>query len=120
MNALIMLGLPIVVAGGLLVTLMVMARIMPGAGLAKAPADVKVEAPARGPEYVQLTAKRTGAYRKGIVVLLGLGVLTVIEFTIAQITGSLVPMFIIGLLKAALIVQYFMHLYMVWTEEGAH
>ena len=86
----------------------------------KADPPAAVTVPVRGPEYVQLTARRVTVYRRGVAVLLGLGVLTAIEFAVAQASGSIVPMLSIGLLHAALIVQYFMNIYLVWSRVEAH
>lgn len=58
------------------------------------------------------------AYRRGIYVFLVLAVLTIIEFAVAVSFNSTVLLFIIALLKAAAIVQYFMHVYRLWREES--
>jgi caa(3)-type oxidase subunit IV len=53
---------------------------------------------------------KSSAMRTGVVVLVVLAVLTVAEFVVGTVTnGSLVPLAIIALIKAALIIQYFMH-----------
>jgi len=119
MNLFLMFGMPLIIGFGFLVLLFLATRIMPAGGRPK-PAKPSEPKPVRDQSYVERRARRTNSYRRGVAVLLGLGVLTVLEFIVAQFTASLVPMFIIGLGKAALIVQYFMHLYMVWTEEEAH
>lgn len=119
MNTIILLGLPLIVGGGLLITLLILARIMPGTGAAKTEAAA-VAVPVRGPEYIRLTAQRIASYRRGLVVFVVLGVLTAIELAIALNTGNLVPLFLVALLKAALILQYFMHINSVWSEEEAH
>lgn len=62
--------------------------------------------------------KRSMAYRQGIWVGLGLAVLTVIEFVISQVLpGGAVFLILIALIKAAIIVQYFMHVYRLWRAE---
>ena len=49
-------------------------------------------------------------FRTGIIVITVLAIFTVAEFLISQATnGSLVPLAIIAVIKAVLIVQYFMH-----------
>jgi hypothetical protein len=61
---------------------------------------------------------RSAAYRQGIWVGLGLAVLTVIEFVISQVLPSGgVFLILIALIKAAVIVQYFMHVYRLWRAE---
>ena len=57
-------------------------------------------------------------YRIGVIVLVGLAVLTAIEFYLAQLGGMAVPMILVGFLKAALIVEYYMHFSHLWAEEG--
>ncbi len=65
-----------------------------------------------------LLAKRSAAYRLGIMVLIGLAILTGVEYGIAIAVSSVVALIIIGLFKAGLIVQYFMHVSSLWAEEG--
>jgi caa(3)-type oxidase subunit IV len=62
--------------------------------------------------------KKRAAYRQGILVGLGLAVLTIVEFIISQIPGNLaVFLMLISVIKAAIIVQYFMHVYRLWRAE---
>jgi cytochrome c oxidase subunit 4 len=64
---------------------------------------------------------RRAAFRRGIYVLIALAVLTGLEFIIAtSMEGSVALLFIIALVKAGLILQYYMHLNSVWSEEEAH
>lgn len=64
---------------------------------------------------------RRAAYRLGFLVLVGLAVLTGLEFLIAGVTdGSAVFLFIIALIKAGIILQYYMHVRSVWAEEESH
>jgi hypothetical protein len=61
---------------------------------------------------------RKAAYRQGVYVILVLALLTASEFFIAQVTGgSLVPLMLGALIKAAIIVYFFMHIYRLWREE---
>lgn len=58
-------------------------------------------------------------YRQGIYVFLVLAVLTAIEVAVATFLDNPgVPLIIIALVKAGLIVQYFMHIYRLWREES--
>jgi TRAP-type C4-dicarboxylate transport system permease small subunit len=51
--------------------------------------------------------------------LIILALLTAGEFWISSAThGSLVFLFIIGLIKAGIILQYFMHVSSLWSEEA--
>ncbi|MFC2023370.1 cytochrome C oxidase subunit IV family protein [Chloroflexota bacterium] len=66
-------------------------------------------------------AGRTAAYRQGAVVLAGLGVLTAVEFWVAiALSGSAAFLFVIALVKAGVIVQYYMHLNRAWGGEETH
>ncbi len=112
---LVFIALPLIVGGGVFVGALLLARIMPGDGKPAAAAA----APAHGPEYVRLTAKRKAGFRTGIVVMLGLAALTIVEFFLAAL-GSVALMFVIIILKAALIMVFFMHIANVWRTEEAH
>lgn len=58
-------------------------------------------------------------YRQGFFVFLALAVLTGIEMVIAiNLDNPAVALIIISLIKAGLIVQYFMHIYRLWREES--
>jgi cytochrome c oxidase subunit 4 len=62
--------------------------------------------------------KKAAAYRLGVISLVILAVLTIVEYFIAVYMGSLVLLFIIALVKAAVIVQNFMHIARLWREES--
>lgn len=69
----------------------------------------------------KVLAARRAAYRRGILVFIGLAILTALEFWIASAAGgSTVFLFIIVLAKAGLILQYYMHLGQLWGDEEAH
>jgi hypothetical protein len=73
------------------------------------------------PVDTRTLAARGVAYRRGIYILIGLAVLTALEFLIAiALEGSVVFLFLAALIKAGLIIQYYMHLGQVWGEEEAH
>lgn len=83
-------------------------------------ATAVARAPAK-PMAPEAVAARKAAYRSGIYVFLGLAVLTALEFAIAvALEGSTVFLFVIALVKAGLIIQYYMHLNRAWSEEEAH
>ncbi len=66
-----------------------------------------------------LLATRKAAYRRGIFVGVGLAVLTGIEFAVAGLlSGSAALLLVLGLAKAGIIVQYYMHLDSVWSREA--
>ena len=52
------------------------------------------------------------------MVFLFLAVLSIVEFAAAiYLDDPTVPIFLIALVKAGLIVQFFMHIYRLWREE---
>ena len=67
--------------------------------------------------------KRKAAYRTSTTVAIALAVITVIEFLISQIPvfgeGAII-MFLIGIVKAYLVVNFFMHISRVWSKDGGH
>ncbi len=118
---LVFILLPLIVGGGVLIGAWLLIKLMPGdgkAGDAKS-AATKAAVSAHGPDYVRLTAQRKAGFRTGIVVLIGLAILTIVEFFLAAL-GSAALMFVIIILKAALIMYYFMHIVNVWRTEEAH
>ena len=54
------------------------------------------------------------------MVLIWLATLTVLEFLANMIGVSTVAMFIIALIKAGIILQFFMHISSLWLEGGSH
>jgi len=62
--------------------------------------------------------RKAAAYRLGLITLIILAVLTVAEYFVSVYLGSLVLLFIIALVKAAIIVQNFMHIARLWREES--
>jgi cytochrome c oxidase subunit IV len=61
---------------------------------------------------------RAAAYRLGYITLLILAVLTLVEFVVAIYLGSAILLLLIALVKAAIIVQNFMHITRLWREES--
>ena len=58
------------------------------------------------------------ALRTGWVVFLGLAVLTAVEFLVAvTVTTNLPAVLVMALMKAGLIIYYFMHLLRIWRVE---
>jgi cytochrome c oxidase subunit 4 len=62
--------------------------------------------------------KKAAAYRLGLITLVILAVLTIAEYFVAVSLESLVLLFIIAVVKAAVIVQNFMHIARLWREES--
>jgi heme/copper-type cytochrome/quinol oxidase subunit 4 len=65
-------------------------------------------------------ARLSAAYRTGVMVLIWLGLLTALEFVANLIGVSTVTMFIIALVKAGIILQFFMHISSLWAEGSSH
>lgn len=61
---------------------------------------------------------RASAYRLGVITLIILAVLTVAEYFIAAYNGSAILLLIVALIKAAIIVQNFMHIARLWRGES--
>lgn len=61
------------------------------------------------------------AYRRGLITFVVLMALTVVEYFIGLAPSpSIVLLFVIALVKAALIVQIFMHIARLWRGEESH
>lgn len=66
-----------------------------------------------------MDAKKAAAYRLGVQTFAILMVLTLVEYVLGTLPNpSAVFLLIIGLIKAALIVNNFMHMTRLWREEG--
>lgn len=66
-----------------------------------------------------MNEKKTAAYRLGVITFVVLMVLTIVEYVIGvQPSASIVLLFVVALVKAALIVQNFMHISRLWREES--
>lgn len=61
---------------------------------------------------------KKAAQRLGIYVFAALMVFTLVEYYVSIQLESTVGLFIIMLIKATLIVYYFMHVYRLWREES--
>lgn len=65
--------------------------------------------------------KKKAAYKQGVIVLVGLFILTIGEYFVAQVPGGLLTiLFIIAITKSWAIMKYFMHITSLWSEEGGH
>ncbi len=65
-----------------------------------------------------MDVQKKSALRQGNIVIGVLAILTIVEFFIAIELDSVVLLFIVALIKAALVVQFFMHVYRLWREEN--
>ena len=108
---------------GAILGLLLKLRRAPAGQDGEAPMAAEAE-PAATVDAELLEARRkakSATYRKGFLVFIALAILTALEFWVATAAGGSVAfLFIIALVKAGVIVQYYMHLESVWSEEGAH
>ena len=65
-----------------------------------------------------MSENKAKAYRRGTITFLILLLLTAVEFYVGVKLNSTALLLIIALLKAALIVYIFMHVYRLWREES--
>lgn len=78
------------------------------------------DAPAE-PADEETLASRKAVYRQGLLVLVGLAVLTAVEYAVAVLLdGATAILFIVALAKAGVILQYYMHVNRLGGEEEAH
>ncbi len=71
-----------------------------------------------GKEILSVNDLRKKAFRQGWIIFIALLVLTAVEFVVGVYMNSMVLLLVIALVKAALIVYYFMHIYRPWREES--
>ena len=65
--------------------------------------------------------KKAAVYRQGVLVFITLAILTGLEFWVSSVTdGSAALLFIIAIVKAGIIVNFFMHIYRLWRPEEEH
>ncbi len=66
-----------------------------------------------------MSESKSKAFRRGMWTFVALMVLTIIEYIVAVGFGaSIILLFLISLVKAALIVWVFMHISRLWREES--
>ncbi|MCC6166816.1 MAG: cytochrome C oxidase subunit IV family protein [Caldilineaceae bacterium] len=63
---------------------------------------------------------RAAAYRFSATVALVLAVLTIVEFYAALHFNSTIVLFLLALFKAVAVINYFMHVSRLWTQEEGH
>lgn len=72
-------------------------------------------------ERKQPAAKpKAGIYRTGYIVAIILAIVTVVEFYIALVFNNFAIMMLLALVKAYFVVNYFMHIKSLWSEEESH
>lgn len=67
------------------------------------------------------TTKKGLALRRGVIIFLGLAILTTVEFILAKMSVPSVILWIIALSKAGLVINFFMHISRLFEpDEGGH
>ena len=71
--------------------------------------------------------KKSGIYNRGIITAVVLAILTIIEsfgyfrsLGVPVFEPSTVVLMLIAILKAGIILNYFMHIYRLWRSEESH
>lgn len=64
--------------------------------------------------------KKAADLRRGVVILVILAVFTIVEYILATQANLPLLLVLIAVIKAAIVLQYFMHLPRVFSEEGNH
>jgi cytochrome c oxidase subunit IV len=65
-----------------------------------------------------METKKKSALQQGVMVFIGLALLTAVEYGVSLIEFSTIALIIISLMKAGLIMNYFMHVSSLWSQEG--
>lgn len=72
---------------------------------------------------METTRDKSAELRRGVIVFIALAVLTAIEYGVGLLetsTLSVILLVLLGLLKAGLVMWFFMHLPRVFQSEGGH
>ncbi len=65
-------------------------------------------------------SKPRSVYTTAAIVAATLAILTLVEFFVAINIPSAVLILLIALLKAVMVIWFFMHVYRLWRPEGSH
>lgn len=63
---------------------------------------------------------KSAAFRMSLMVALGLALLTVGEYFLALVYSGAALLLLLGLVKAYLVVNFYMHISRLWTAEEGH
>lgn len=63
---------------------------------------------------------KSAAFRTSLIVAAGLAVLTVAEYFLALAYSGAALLLLMGLVKAYLVVNFYMHISRLWTAEEGH
>ncbi|GIV63727.1 MAG: cytochrome C oxidase subunit IV family protein [Chloroflexota bacterium] len=67
-----------------------------------------------------MQSKKLDELKRGVLVFLGLAVLTVIEYYLGTHEAAVIFLWVVALLKAGLVLVYFMHIGRIFRSEGEH
>ena len=67
-----------------------------------------------------METKKTSELRRGVLVFLALAVLTAVEYIIGTNEAPTIFLWVIAILKGALVLVYFMHITRLTGSEGGH
>jgi hypothetical protein len=67
-----------------------------------------------------MSEKRAAAYRLSTTVFIVLAVLTVLEYYAGLYFPSTIVLLLLALFKGIAVVNYFMHISRLWSQEGGH
>lgn len=63
---------------------------------------------------------KSAAFRTSLIVALGLALLTIGEYFLALVYSGAALLLLLGLVKAYLVVNFYMHISRLWTAEEGH
>lgn len=63
---------------------------------------------------------KSAAFRTSMVVAAGLALLTIGEYFLALVYSGAALLLLLGLVKAYLVVNFYMHISRLWTAEEGH
>ena len=64
--------------------------------------------------------KKTNELKQGLLVFAGLAVLTAVEYVVAITHLPAILLWVLALVKAGLVLWFFMHIKRVFNDEGGH
>mgnify|MGYP005837822693 CR=1 FL=1 len=68
----------------------------------------------------QSSVRKAAAVRKGVIIAVVLAVLTLIEFVVGLVFPNPLILLTLAVLKAVIVIQFFMHVSRVFAREGGH
>lgn len=67
------------------------------------------------------TKTKSAAFRTSLIIAGILAVFTVVEYLLALVYSGVAGLMLVGLVKAYLVVNFYMHISRLWTtEQGGH